>query len=712
MKRLYVFFFFIYGVLGVWAQELVVKSFSEQQTDLAASIYPRKDNNDAYCALVKVQLPSPDATFEGVVMGDVVYKTSEYWVYMPKGSKRLIIKHEGYYPLVIDFSQYGLVSLESKTTYLAVVSGISQGVSPSTRTLTGWISIDSDPAGALMYINDEFVGITPNDVKRPYGTYTYRLDKPKYHSAYGTIELDSGKWEDKIRLSPAYGSISITGVSDAVVLLDGNVMGENTPCTIENVSSGGHIVIVKKEGLTPQHFEIVVNDGQTTSIVASSSESVSRVSIKSLLGAEIWIDNQLKGLSNITEELRPGYYDVEVRKDNHRPVSRQLHVVSGLPLTITMDPIPIYGSLDVVSTPRGANVAIDGQSYGKTPITISDLFPGEHTVELSLSGFATQTRVVSISENQLTEVSATLPDGVPIVITVKDMDARIYVDDVDVGTTPYMGRLSYGQHNIYAKIDNQRSFSRKINVGYGDSILPPIELAFYRDTVFSIKGVKFAMIYVQGGSFVMGGTFGQGGKSDSDEIPAHQVSLSDYFIGQTEVSQQLWDVVMGSNPSRFKSSRFPVENVSWDDCQEFIRKLNVLTGMKFSLPTEAQWEYACRGGCESRGYRYSGSDTLGDVAFYDANSGGQPHHIKAKFPNELGLYDMCGNVFEWCSDWYGKYNDGHQVDPTGPSTGTVRVCRGGSRYSGKKGCRPSFRFYSNPSYCHDDIGLRLCLSEL
>ncbi|MDD6784574.1 MAG: formylglycine-generating enzyme family protein, partial [Prevotellaceae bacterium] len=191
----------------------------------------------------------------------------------------------------------------------------------------------------------------------------------------------------------------------------------------------------------------------------------------------------------------------------------------------------------------------------------------------------------------------------------------------------------------------------------------------------------------------------------------HQVTLSSYYIGETEVTQALWAVVMGNNPSRFKGDNNPVEKVSWNDCQEFISKLNSLTGQKFRLPTEAEWEYAARGGNKSRGYQYSGSNNLDDVAWYYGNSGSKTHIVKTKQPNELGIYDMSGNVWEWCYDWKGDYSSGSQTNPKGPSTGSSRVGRGGCWGSGARGCRSANRGNGAPVYRNDDLGLRLVLSE-
>jgi formylglycine-generating enzyme required for sulfatase activity len=221
---------------------------------------------------------------------------------------------------------------------------------------------------------------------------------------------------------------------------------------------------------------------------------------------------------------------------------------------------------------------------------------------------------------------------------------------------------------------------------------------------YMVGNVSFKMIRVQAGTFRMGSTSGQTG-----EQPVHSVTLSsDYYIGETEVTQELWTAVMGTNPSRFTSdSRLPVEKVSWTDCQTFITKLNSLTGAKFRLPTEAEWEFAARGGNISKGYTYSGSNTEEDVAWCGSNSGDKTHVVKTKLPNELGIYDMSGNVFEWCNDWYDSYSSAAVTDPQGPSSESNRVVRGGDFCCMVLFCRCTSRHKLTPSTSFDSVGLRL-----
>ena len=230
-------------------------------------------------------------------------------------------------------------------------------------------------------------------------------------------------------------------------------------------------------------------------------------------------------------------------------------------------------------------------------------------------------------------------------------------------------------------------------------------------SVFNVKGVEFKMVKVQGGTFQMGATSEQGSYVWKDENPVHSVTLSDYYIGQTQVTQELWQVVMGNNPSEFRGdNQRPVENVSWNDCQEFIKKLNRLTGKNFRLPTEAEWEYAARGGSKSKGYKYSGSNNPDAVAWYNKNSGRKTHPVATKQSSELGLYDMSGNVWEWCYDWRGKYKSNSQTNPTGSSAGSFRVLRGGCWYDfNARNVRVSVRNCGIPDSRSRGYGLRLAL---
>ena len=228
-------------------------------------------------------------------------------------------------------------------------------------------------------------------------------------------------------------------------------------------------------------------------------------------------------------------------------------------------------------------------------------------------------------------------------------------------------------------------------------------------------GVHIEMVKVEAGSFKMGTKQKPTEFGDfRTDYPSHRVTLTNsYYIGKYEVTQALWQAVMGSNPSNFKGDDLPVENVDWSDCQYFVSKLNAMTGKRFRLPSEAEWEYAARGGKKSRGYQYSGSNVLNDVAWYRGNSDNKTHVVGTKQSNELGIYDMSGNVWEWCEDKYGGsyYRRSPQINPTGAVSGRDHVFRGGSWYCSSSGCRSTYRCYGDPCNIDGASGLRLALSE-
>ena len=230
-----------------------------------------------------------------------------------------------------------------------------------------------------------------------------------------------------------------------------------------------------------------------------------------------------------------------------------------------------------------------------------------------------------------------------------------------------------------------------------------------QDQTFIVNGVSFKMVYVEGGTFTMGATAEQGSDARDNEKPAHEVTLSSYCIGQTEVTQALWQAVMGANPSYFTGDlNCPVEQVSWDDCQEFIYRLNQITGKTFRLPSEAEWEYAARGGSKCQGYKYAGSNTIGDVAWYSSNADNRTHTVATKMANELGIYDMSGNVWEWCQDRH-VYNNNSQLNPFGPATSSVRDLRGGGWNNPATDCRLSYRAVNDHWFSWYGHGVRLAL---
>ena len=268
---------------------------------------------------------------------------------------------------------------------------------------------------------------------------------------------------------------------------------------------------------------------------------------------------------------------------------------------------------------------------------------------------------------------------------------------------------------IIKKEGPKKSYTPIISLSVVFVIIAIIAGVYFSQSTYSDAGFKlpqFDMVYVKGGTFTMGCTGEQGSDCYDSEKPAHSVTLSSYYMGKYEVTQAQWKAVMGSNPSatdRGVGVNYPVNLVSWNDIQTFISKLNQLTDKSYRLPTEAEWEFAARGGNSSKGFKYSGSHTLSNVGWYTYNSGSKTHPVGQKQANELGLYDMSGNVWEWCSDWYGDYSSSSETNPKGPATGSYRVLRGGSWNYYARDCRVSYRHGTDAYDRNYDHGFRLVL---
>jgi len=275
--------------------------------------------------------------------------------------------------------------------------------------------------------------------------------------------------------------------------------------------------------------------------------------------------------------------------------------------------------------------------------------------------------------------------------------------------------LEEAQSGINAISKDKSDFMPAISVrleavknGWEEANKPP-SLA-NADLTATLAEINQNMVTIPAGTFTMGCDGKRDGDCYDSEKPAHQVALSSYAISKYEVTQRQWQAVMGSNPSAFKDCPdCPVEQVSWNDVQEFLKKLNQLSGKQYRLPTEAEWEYAARGGAKSQSYLYSGSKEAGEVAWYSDNSADKTHPVGGKNANELGLYDMSGNVWEWCADWYATYSATASKNPTGPAKGVGYVFRGGSWFGTPRGCRAVYRSTGEPTIRYFNLGLRLVL---
>ena len=430
---------------------------------------------------------------------------------------------------------------------------------------------------------------------------------------------------------------------------------------------GEHSYKVEAGGYNSKKGTFTVSNGEMSPIVVKLSSAMIPVTIICKMpGVSMYVDKKLVAKDSIfwDGELPKGMHFFEIKKEGYHSFQTTMQVgENGSPSSlIAVEKLTaIQGSLSVNYKPFGADVYVDGEKLGQSPRVFNGLLIGKHHVEVRKEGYTTDRKTVIISEGQ---------------------------------TANIMGTLSSQASGLASN-----SISASVTSGSNEISIP-------------VKnGITIDMVKVEAGTFMMGAT-SEMQNPWKGEKPVHQVTLTkDYYIGKYEVTQDLWRIVMGRDPSCFKGYNLPVEQVSWNDCQEFISRLNGMTGRNFRLPTEAEWEYAARGGKKSHSYQYSGSNNISDVAWYDGNSGNKTHPVGTKQANELGLYDMTGNVWEWCQDWYGPYSSSSLTNPTGAASGRGRVFRGGCWYGNARNSRSAYRFYVMSDCRLSYLGLRLALSE-
>ena len=482
-------------------------------------------------------------------------------------------------------------------------------------------------------------------------TYVLTLTKPS-----GAQEpVDAGGNFYAISVQPKDAKVTIDGVLQA-----SSSDGEYSAM----LAYGSHTYKVEAGGYISKSGSFTIGKGDMIPISVSLVSALATLSVSCPTPAvSLYVDKKSVGSLPWNGNLKEGMHLLEVRKDGYRSQQKTIQLAQQQKLDVAFDALSaIQGNLSVNFKPFGSDVYVDGVKVGQSPRVFNGVLVGNHNVEIRKSGYSTSRQTVMISEGQTASISGSLTSS------ASSSNANV---------------LSSGSSSLS---DN--------------TLTIPVK-----------NGINIEMVKVEAGSFNMGATPEM--KSPYEvEKPVHRVTLTNnYYIGKYEVTQALWQAVMGSNPSHFKGDALPVEQVSWKDCQKFITKLNRLTGKNFRLPTEAEWEYAARGGNKSRGYRYSGSNTIDDVAWYENDALSQTHPVGTKQPNELEIYDMTGNVMEWCQDWYGSYSSSPQVNPTGAASGSYRVVRGGGWSDSARDCRTSDRDFISPGGRSSDLGLRLVLSE-
>ena len=492
----------------------------------------------------------------------------------------------------------------------------------------------------------------------------YGVEKLESNRTYVLILVKPSGQNEPVDAGGNFYAISVQP-KDAKVTVDGVLQESSSDGEYSAMLPyGTHTYKVEAGGYISKSGSFSVSSGEMAPINVSLVSALATVSVTCPTPAvSLYVDKKSVGNVPWSGSLKEGMHLIEVKKNGYRSQQKTILLSQQQKLDVGFgELVAILGNLSVNYKPFGADVYVDGKKLGQSPRVFNGLLVGNHQVEVRKDGYATDKKSIMISEGQTASISGILASN------------------------------TASSSNGYASNSSVSSGGNEISI--------PVK-----------NGITIDIVKVEAGTFMMGATSEMQNPWD-DEKTVHQVTLTnDYYMGKYEVTQALWKTVMGSNPSYSKGDNLPVEEVSWNDCQEFISKLNSLTGKKFRLPTEAEWEYAARGGKKSRGYQYSGSSNISDVAWYDGNSGSKTRPVGTKQANELGIYDMSGNVCEWCQDLYGSYVSSSQTNPTGVVSGSYRVYRGGSWYNDAMRCRSSFRYPGGPGYRRDYLGLRLVLSE-
>ncbi|MBQ6729583.1 MAG: SUMF1/EgtB/PvdO family nonheme iron enzyme [Bacteroidales bacterium] len=666
MKRFALLIFFFFSIYGGFAQSISVKSFQALPMDMTASSLEGKriDQNGEVAALIKIVTTETGFTFEAGALGivDSQQRNGEVWVWVPRASRKITILNQKFgvlrdyrYPIEIEAERTYEMVLETKAA--------PEPKPDDNMVRQQYLIFQITPPDAVLEVDDQLWPVADGTARKfvNFGNYTYRVQAPNYHPDAGRVTVDdpNNKKIVTVNLRPNFGWVEVRGgnAEGAMVYVDNAYVGK-APCKSEALKSGEHTVKIIREMYAPYTERVTVSDNETTTLSPKLAADFARVTLTVDADAEIWVNDEKKGNRTWTGNLASGSYRIECRMDSHESsvtIKDITNTMDGQIITLVA-PRPIYGSLNVESTPDFAKIYIDGQPMGETPNFIAQMIIGSHELKLTKEGYDDYIETITLAKGERKQVKAVLN-----------------------------------------KIEVQQPIATTTSTS--------------EDQTFTVNGVSFTMKLVEGGTFQMGATSEQGSDAYNSEKPVHSVTLSNYYLGETEVTQALWNAVMGSNPSYFEGDALPVEQVAWNDCQEFIRKLNQKTGKNFRLPTEAEWEYAARGGKKSNGYKYAGSNDIGSVAWYTNNSDSKTHPVKGKSPNELGLYDMSGNVWEWCSDWYGSYSSGSQTNPQGLSSGSNRVLRGGGWDYFARICRVSHRYCYDPDIRNRHYGFRLALPQ-
>ena len=636
----------------------------------------------------------------------------------------------GVYEELLPFGKYQYKAYRPDYHELAGIVEVSDpenthNLSLELKAAFGYLSVLStahpEIEGATVYVDDRYLGKIPlTKVQLTSGSHRLRIIKEMYEPYNETFTISDEETQLLTpRLAADFAEVTLVTGDEAEIYVNGDFKAKHS--WTGRLASGSYIFESRQQGHVPykMSYDISNKDQSKTIQIQSPTPIYGSLAISSTPSkAKITLDGKSVGETPkyIARQVI-GKYTVNAEMEGYEKQTKTVEVVEGTEASLAF---VLEKEVVKVEEPQ---VASSDAYIDKVIMTFLNEKGGSYTFSKKGTAFGsdgkTYFKVSAVNDNQIAvsvygQTNASSFSNNSLTMTLENGRATASNDALRL--------CRYNRFNVEFTLEGSEltiSASYTTSSYASFSIEHTVLLDFLSmaqanitsetisgDFVLKVKGVEYPMVFVEGGTFRMGSNDKE---ASSEAKPVHNVTLSNYHIGKYEVTQELWEAVMGSNPSSFKGARRPVETVSWRECQEFIRKLNNLTGKNFKLPTEAQWEYAARGGKKSRGYKYSGSNNIDDVAWYSQNSRKKTHVVGAKNPNELGIHDMNGNVAEWCNDWYASYDYFSQTNPSGPSSGTFRVNRGCGFKDGGIYHHVSKRYCTDGGNHFNSFGFRLCL---
>ena len=537
-------------------------------------------------------------------------------------------------------------------------------------------------------------------------------------SEYG-IRIKSGEaWKIKITGDKKLTEIPVNFLiipEDAVLEIAGKK--QNAPYRAIPLKEGNLSVKVSKAGFKTQTrtIEISAKKNLFEFTLEEIIQELQSVTIRSEpKGADFFVDGINKGQTDKGVFLYPNSYDVKWSLSGYVDVQQTLEVKENGKNEFSVKLEKNTGKLSWSVNPSNAKLLINKEDF--TNASQAELAPGRYLIELSADGYDSQSETIELKRGENLRKTWSLEQQTGgLQFMIDPVDAKVSLKRGSQTVETWTGlkilkNLAVGTYQITAEMNGFETKTQTVTITKDKT--QAVELKLEKSKAISATGKTYTnsigmeFVLIPSGTFKMGSSNGE-----SDEKPIHSVTISEaFYMGKYEVTQKEWKAVMGDNPSRFKGDKLPVEQVSWNDIQEFIKKLNQKEGgTKYRLPTEAEWEYAARAGSNSKWSFGDNESQLGDYAWYGSNSNSQTHPVGQKKPNKYGLYDVHGNVWEWVQDWYDSnyYSSSPKTDSKGPSSGSYRVIRGGGWDSYAEITRSANRGYDNPEGGSYNIGFRL-----